>query len=941
MLVVMFLALPILAQAGDLDDLCWTQQFTQADPWTSQPKWLSSSSPTASVTSDGTEICFTVNEPGLGMKWSAPLPAVSLTEQPYLVLRYRAENLNIASTDYLLHLDDQDPGHQLHAIRLCDAHADGQWHTAAVDMSTLTSADAVVAMAVQVQANRQGKGRLWLQWLSFRDDPPEDATIIQRVPAAPSKPDWTAPLASMKWNPRNTWLSDPADDGTFRVEQAADRVLFRVNEPSRGMKWSADLPESFSLEGHRYLSIRYRARQLSRHGDYTLCGLGKPRPGGPSFLPVVSCVELIDDGHWHTLDVDVRRVAKQLPLITGIAMQVQAAGPEASLQVSDIRLVNARQSSRLADALDWHPGATWQGFQPVPIGTVAAGRSDRWFSYLRLVDWFIGNGTDARGTGNRPSVTVEGVPFELLGRMPNLAVTALRSKVQLRLPVGRTASEVYMVLLAAMTGPEEPTYGSGPLRAIEDVDRFCLRLEYADGTVDECLPMNVSTGRFGVVSGPQVLVAAADRMRRLEAVVLCDRTRQAAFGVAAITIRTDGTSRHPEATEITPPLRVKPSGTSPRRDVLEATLAAGGPPTIEQLVHRPSGWRYLAGPCPLVELHVDGKSIPVSDLEPVPATKGQPGIRWYRVRSVKGLQLGLDVKAEGGDSLRITAQVKNGSGQNHRTTLRVPSLSYRLAERPDDAFYLMPKRGAAMNCRDCSYHERYCGTFPVQFVDTFSPSGGRGLSLRTEDTQCVRKHYVLKKQASTFTLGVEYPEQTLGPDEQFQTPPAILTATDGDWHRGLESYRRWLGTWYRPQTPRQPWFREVFNFRQRFLWGARPTLRRPPGEAPVGPGYRGGPARVRAASNYLHLFDWGNCGPYGRIYGRTGDYSPYDYLQGGREALRKAIAAVQVPGACRSACISKATCWTNAGSWASNSAAAGRRSARRAKAGTGRKAARW
>ena len=421
LLAIMSLALPILVQADDLDDLCWTQQFTQTDPWTPQPKWLSHPSPTASVTSDGTATCFAVDEPGLAMKWSAPLSAVSLAEQPYLVLRYRSENLNTAGADYLLHLDDQDHRHQLYALRLCDAQADGQWHTAAVDISTLTNADAIVAMAVQVQANRQGKGRLWLQRLSFRSDPPAEAIVIQPVPAAPPKPDWTAPLPAMPWKPQNTWLGNPAEDGTFRVEKAADRVLFRVDEPNRGMKWSADLPEPLSLEGHRYLSIRYRARQLSRQGDYTLCGQGKPRSGGPSYLPVVSCAELIDDGCWHTLDVDVRRVAKQLPVITSIAAQVQAVGPKASLEVSGIRLVSARQSSRLADGLHWHVVANWQGFHAVPIAKVAAGRSDRWLSYLRLADWFVGNGPAAQRNGERLSVTVEGVPFELLDRMPNLA----------------------------------------------------------------------------------------------------------------------------------------------------------------------------------------------------------------------------------------------------------------------------------------------------------------------------------------------------------------------------------------------------------------------------------------------------------------------------------------------------------------------------------------
>jgi hypothetical protein len=142
MLAIMSVAQPILAQAGDLDDLDWTQHFSQGDKWTPQPTWLSYPSPTATVTGDGTAVCFAVDEPGRGMKWSAPLSAVSLADQPYLVLRYRSENLNTVSTDYLLHLDDQDKRHQLHALRLCDVQADGKWHTTAVDISTLTNADA-------------------------------------------------------------------------------------------------------------------------------------------------------------------------------------------------------------------------------------------------------------------------------------------------------------------------------------------------------------------------------------------------------------------------------------------------------------------------------------------------------------------------------------------------------------------------------------------------------------------------------------------------------------------------------------------------------------------------------------------------------------------------------------------------------------------------------
>ena len=118
--------------------------------------------------------------------------------------------------------------------------------------------------------------------------------------------------------------------------------------------------------------------------------------------------------------------------------------------------------------------------------------------------------------------------------------------------------------------------------------------------------------------------------------------------------------------------------------------------------------------------------------------------------------------------------------------------------------------------------------------------------LRTEDGGCLRKHYLLEKdEDGAFTVGVEYPERTLRPGETLSTAPAVVTATDGDWHRGLEAYRRWVAEWHRPLVPRKPWFREVFNFRQRFLWTWDPLY--DAGEGRIPPAKRGGrgPPRVR------------------------------------------------------------------------------------------------
>lgn len=298
---------------------------------------------------------------------------------------------------------------------------------------------------------------------------------------------------------------------------------------------------------------------------------------------------------------------------------------------------------------------------------------------------------------------------------------------------------------------------------------------------------------------------------------------------------------------------------------------------------------------PIVELAVDGKPIAADQYEPAndPPPGAPPRFRWFQVRAVEDLRLGMAVEAAGEGSGSIRVALHNAGVRERRVTLIAPRIGpYRLSEKAQDSYYLVPKRGAALDWRDCSFRERYCGLFPVQFLDTFCPSEGRGLSLRTEDTHCLQKLYRLEKKGAEFTVEVEYPEVLLKPKKTFTTAPAILTVTNGDWHSGLDGYRRWTETWYRPISPRKPWFREVFSFRQRFLWWLHPLYDPKSGKIDL-QGAVDEARREFGGIDYLHLFDWGNCGPYGRIYGRTGDYSPYDYLRGGRDALRKAIAGVQ------------------------------------------------
>ncbi len=509
MLTILVLA-TACSGAGPLDDFYWREECRDTRGWTPQPGWLDNASASASLTSDGEAVLFRVGEQGRGMKWSCNTGAVSLTQTPWLVIRYRAENLNTNRTDYLVYVDDGVSARQLDAIRLCDVTDDGQWHVAAVDLSLLTESESIGALAVQVQAQPEAEAALWVDWITLAARPPDGAEVIRRGPTVEPQPDWIAPLADVGWEAHRDWLANPAPDGRHSVDQSDMATVFRVGPADRGMKWSWFLSEPVSLVGRRTISIRYRATGWRSYSDYAVCVFGgAAEEDDPGYAPIIPAGEIVSDGRWHTLNIDIRRIAARYAAITGWAVQVQAESNKASLELADLQLTNTPRLSKLSDAVDWKAGADFQGFRALTLRGVAPADSQAWREHLQVSDWFAGS-----------ALTVEGLPFSRIVEEPALAATGVRAKSELRITADGRASEVYLFLLAAMVGSDEPVYGGGRLRAIRDVDRFRIRLEYADGSADESLPMNVVTRQFGIVRGAQVLVAACDSEKEIAAVLL-------------------------------------------------------------------------------------------------------------------------------------------------------------------------------------------------------------------------------------------------------------------------------------------------------------------------------------------------------------------------------------------------------------------------------------
>jgi len=366
-ILILFVTLSALASAACAQDAFeWRDDFDSVDVWGAQPGWLGNPSPSPKRTTANGIATFAIAEPGKGMKWRRELPNLWLPEQRFLVVRYRARNVNTEPTDYFIYVDDSTPGSQCQPICLNDVKADGAWHTVAVDVLPLAGGESAKAMAIQVQAAGEGRAEVQIDFIALSDRIPEGAEEL-RAGNFTAKPDVSISLADAKWTAQPSWLSNPAekDYGTTRE---GEWTKFRVREPGRGMKWRWLMGRDVELAGHRYVSMRYRAKHVSRHGDYALCVMGPPaKEGDLGYTSAVPLSVLISDGRWHTLTADTLKAASLIPKVNALAVQVRAEGGAAELDIAEIRFTNQFTPSPVTDFIDIAEGAAFGGLQPVDL----------------------------------------------------------------------------------------------------------------------------------------------------------------------------------------------------------------------------------------------------------------------------------------------------------------------------------------------------------------------------------------------------------------------------------------------------------------------------------------------------------------------------------------------------------------------------------------------
>ena len=260
---------------------------------------------------------------------------------------------------------------------------------------------------------------------------------------------------------------------------------------------------------------------------------------------------------------------------------------------------------------------------------------------------------------------------------------------------------------------------------------------------------------------------------------------------------------------------------------------------------------------------------------------------WQVDQVGQGLKTQLSVQASHAGEVTLTLSLHNPTDTPIHTGVMFPFLQGLSGGDLGNLHYCFPRQDLVLGSRPIRLEQEYSSRFPLQFVTTYQPGKG-GIYLMTCDTEMHRKRYHLVKSDKT-SMGAYYPSLVIEPGKTLVLPEARLGVYTGDWHQAFDAYRRWTKQWYRPSVERKRWFREVFHFRQVFLYPNLDT----PGLFDTQARSLSITASVKqdikqfGSIDYVHLFDWSQTPGQGRV----GMYDPWHHLP--REVLNKEITALQ------------------------------------------------
>ena len=874
-------------------------EFDTDPGWEPRPTFLGNPADDPEIIAADGHVTLRVAEPGKGMKFELRVKPFDAGAVTYLVMRYKTRNL---AGGYAIWVYDGSPGGR-QVLGTDELTQDGQWHVIALDLWARGTLGAVRSIVTEVQC-RAGPASISLDYLRLSDEVPEGATVIPKD--RPPEEEILIRPATLELQAEPDWLGKDAD--AFGAEDDDGALRLYAEGADKGMKWSVMLPEPVDLGKFRFATVRYRARNTERWGDYFIW-LGSEGGGMPQeSVALIPLSQVRAEDTWQAVILPITEAF----VATNMALQVSSAEDRGEAWIDYIRFTTRRPLIDIADVLPvaagWGDSALPEGsFKAVDLSEQADTRAQARLRGLGLSSWFP-----------EGKITVRGIPFELLEADENALGTPLDIEQAAGVTVGERASEAYLLLAGRLPAMDAARMGKPqPMDHFANPERFVLQVEYEDGVIDEMFPVCVGSGRYEVRSGPEVYCLTGLRPEGIRSVSLRNRMDSAWFLLAGVTLNQGKpVTEEPHVTGLPAPSQAreeKPGqgkitpvgdGYAIENDLIRLELkTAGGIAlrAIENRCLRGGEMRIEAGP--LFEVGVrrpdnlvgHGETLLTSEEILVgQARVTKEGSIARLVVPVDGTPKGVPLRGElvvtvgEGPDIGLRLDLTHVGDEVFMPVINFPLINGIRIGSVEDTWYLWCRKGGIVNNLPIHQRQHYGGEYPLQVADVFNPQAGGGLALLTYDLADIYRSWDLRKDEAGVSWRMDYWQREYQPGERIEIAPTALRAHTGDWRRALEIYRDWAHSWHKLQVPRKKWFQGVFYYQQTNAWtrlhDPKTGQWRMAEEVKLFRDYFG-------RLDYLHIFDFGQS----KVYGRVGDYNHYEEL-GGLEVMRAAIKEAQDMG---------------------------------------------
>lgn len=355
---------------------------------------------------------------------------------------------------------------------------------------------------------------------------------------------------------------------------------------------------------------------------------------------------------------------------------------------------------------------------------------------------------------------------------------------------------------------------------IDDTEGFMVEIIYADGSRTEALPLNLTLGRHGAGGDISVYAVPCDGSV-VEKIVFHNRKIDTDLNLAALTVNNTHNRLYPEMLIPEKPEKI----VRDIKNAAEMTLCGSrlsifnGALSMEldistgvQLISMANAFTP--------QMHISsGAVLRLRD-------ENNALIDCFNLISANVTRTAAELKYRYGDlimtvciSFRDSSDIlwhmtAENTGKNTiKTGIIFPFIGGLQYADNSDSWYFFPKYQNIDSNETVFIYEESAPSFPMQFLDVYSPSQQGGLSLTTEERGLLTRKYALQKDDNGVEFYVEHPRMytEIAPGGEFCASPALLSAHSGDWHNAFRLYKDWLGSWYEPyHCQDKKWYRECF-----------------------------------------------------------------------------------------------------------------------------------